>query len=536
MIKIKKSAIVALVLGIFFLLQSGSEFYFALGKGLAPEKGLKNLKLSMKLFPLAAGVFNEAGFALLKAGTDKRDNESVKKSIPYFKAALRKNGLDYQSHYYLAKAYLQLSVVGGEYFDLAVAELKRAAYVRGNNKEIALDCSRVFFSIWPFLEAGDQRFAATLLANVMPALAWAEFSPLLELWSFYVQDAPLLMELLGNKPEFFAAAAKQLVAAAIPMEQRRELLNLYEIHALDALERRINELGLQGAIGPDEARSLLGQSNQIMGYYRLQRESKFDGEKLARLRRMLLLEVISGLLRDPQARIAGAEALRLREHIRSYCADYPDLNSLDELQKLLADNNYFKDNDFSSLYLKTLIAYKKGNYGDVISEIEALRRTISFVKKEQAADFTNILLLLVDSYYGSKLMTAAEAIARELYLDQPDNLDVLYRVLRIRIILGAEGAADTVLDAKLQAVQNSRFINVVKANSVYDVFLFNQPWIEIVLDPALRALLKPKQLLQVFVDGKIAFENYIDALGAKIAIGPPFSQPERKVRVQIAII
>jgi hypothetical protein len=56
------------------------------------------------------------------------------------------------------------------------------------------------------------------------------------------------------------------------------------------------------------------------------------------------------------------------------------------------------------------------------------------------------------------------------------------------------------------------------------------------VDPALRAQLKPKQLLQVFVDGRIAFENYVDGLPEKIAIGPPFIQPERKVRVQVSII
>ncbi len=54
------------------------------------------------------------------------------------------------------------------------------------------------------------------------------------------------MELLKRKPEFFGPAADQLVAAAIPMEQRRQLLALYEVHTLDALERRYNELSLQG--------------------------------------------------------------------------------------------------------------------------------------------------------------------------------------------------------------------------------------------------------------------------------------------------
>ena len=194
-------------------------------------------------------------------------------------------------------------------------------------------------------------------------------------------------------------------------------------------------------MGLDEAKSLLNQSRQIKGYYRLQPGSKFDAEKLAGIRRQLLLEVISGLLRDPKARTDPESAKQLRDDIQIYIADHSELNSLDELQKLLAENDYFKDNDFSSLYLKTLIAFKKGNYGDVISAIEALRSSISYVKKEQSVDYTDILLLLVDSYYDSKLMTAAESVARELYENQPDNPDIWFRILRIRNILGVEGAA-----------------------------------------------------------------------------------------------
>ena len=370
----------------------------------------------------------------------------------------------------------------------------------------------------------------------MPALSWPEFSPLLEMWSLYVQDTPLLMELLQRKPEFFGPAADQLVAAAIPSEQRRELLTLYEAYTLDAMERRHNELSLQGEIGLDDARSMLNQLRRVKGYYRLQPGSGLLPEKMAALQRELLLRVISGLLGESKAQADPKSVLQVREHVQAYIADHSGLNDLDDLQKLLEEKNYFKNNDFSSLYLKTLIAYKKNSYPDIIAEIEALRKTISFVKKEQLADYTNILLLLVDSYYSTKLMTAAETVAKELYESQPDNPDILFRVLRIRNILGAEGAADPLLDAKLAAIENSRFLTVSKANSSHDVFLFNAAEIEIVFDPALLAQSKPKQLVQVFVDGRIAFEDYVDGLPEKIVIGPPFVEAERKVKVQVIVL
>jgi hypothetical protein len=526
----------ALALAVFFLSQFAVELFFRVGPKPEPGKKFQEQSFDLKAFSLSSRLYTENAFALLEAGTSATSETAVKTSMVLLRQALRRNPFDYQARYYLAKAYLQFSAVNNEYFELGVRELKRAARIRGSNKQIALDCARVFFSLWPLLEEEDKAFASDLLANTMPALSWPEFSPLVEMWALYVQDATLLMELLKRKPEFFGPAADQLLAVAVPMELRRQLLALYEVHTLDALERRYNELSLQGEIGMDDARSLLNQLLNLKGYYRFQPDCGFVPEKFYRLQRILLLEVISGLLNDPKAKADPQAAARIRGYILIYSTDHSGLNDLDELQKLLEENDYFKDNDFPTLYLKTMIAYKKGSYGDIITEVEALRKSISFVKQEQLTDYTNILLLLVDSYYSSKLLTAAEAVARELYKDQPENLDVLYRVLRVQNILGAEGAPDKVLDAKLETVQNSRFINADKANGAYDVFLFNQPWIEIVLDPALLTSLKPKQLVQVLVDGKIAFENYVDGLPEKIAIGPPFTQPERKVRVQVIIL
>jgi hypothetical protein len=530
----KAYAFFALVLGIFFLLQFGGEFFFAIGKDKVPAKGLKNLQLSMKLFPLSAQYPGEAGFSLLEKGVRDNDIASVKESIAYFYAATKKNPFDYRSRYYLAKAYLRLSTAEGEYFDMAVEELKRAAHIRPGNTQIALDCGKVLFSIWPLLEEQDQRFAASLLADAMPQISWQDFSGLLEMWTLYVQDAPLLMSLLNRQPNFFGPSANQLVAAGIPMKWRWKLLDLYETFNLDSNERLYNERNLNNDMGSEQAQDMLRRLN-ISGYFRLQPGSKFDQEKLAKLRHLLLLAAISGLVGDPKAKTDQNTTLQLRQYIQTYIAFHSELADLDDLQKLLAENGYFKDNDFPALYLKTLIAYKKGSYGDIISEIEALRKTISFVKKEQLADYTNILLLLVDSYYSSKLLTAAESVARELYQAQPDNPDILYRILRIQKILGDEGAPDMVLNEKLATVENSRFLTVAKANSSYDVFLFNQPEIEIVMDPLLRAEFKTGHLLQVFVDDSIAFEAYTDAVPEKIVIGPPFTGVERKVRVQVNI-
>jgi archaellin len=526
----------AAILALFFLAQFAADMSFLLAPGPQKVKMKPDASLGLKAFSLSSHYFTDAAFERMEADSAAADEALVKQAMALLRRSLERNPLDFQARYYLAKAYLRYSTVNNDYFDLGVRELKRAAAIRGSNKQIALELGTVFFSLWPLLENTDKEFATTLLSAAMPTIFWGEFSPLVEMWSLYVQDTSLLMELLRLKPEFFGLAANQLTKAGIPHSQRVEMLARYEVHTLDALERRYNELTLSGTIALKDARSLLRQLRGLKGYHRLIPESGFLKEKAEKLQRALLLQVIAGLMTDPQATADAQTPIQLIEYIEFYIAEHPGLNELDELQKLLIAGNYFKENDFPSLRLKTLISYKKGDYNGVVSQIESLRKGISFVRKEQTDDYTAILLMLIDSYYSTKLLTAAEAVAQELYQEQPDNLDVLWRVLRVQKILGSEGVPDKVMNEKLAIVENSRFVTVAKAKAVFDVFLFNQPWIEIVLDPALLAQLKPKQLVQVFVDGKIAFENYVDSLPQKIAIGPPFVGIESKVKVQVIVL
>jgi hypothetical protein len=528
--KDKFRVVLLLLLAAFFLAWTLAEFFYTLGMDKVPEKGLQPLRAAMRLFPIAAAYPGEAGFALMEKGTRDNDPALVKAAMPYFRKALARNPLDYRSRYYLAKAYLRLSAVDNDFFDRGVAELKRAARVRGGNRQIAIDCSKVFFSQWPLLEEEDQRFAADLLARTMPALSWEDFSPLLEMWTLYVQEPELLNSLLRERPDFYGPAANQLLSSAIPLPWRWQLLDLYEQYSLDAGERLFNEKRLNNELDRDQAAHIL-RHLAVRGYFRLHPGSQFKPDKLEALQRQLLLEIIAGMLADP----GQAASAQLREYVERYVHEHAALSALKELQQLLSEGGYFKENDFPSLRIKTLIANRVGDHAGVIAEVEALRKGISFVKKEQAADYTDILLLLVDSHYSSKLMTAAEAVAGELAQEQPDNTDVLWRVLRVRKILGSEGAPDKALEEKLARVENSRFITVSRTNETFAAYLFGQPQIEITPDPALREKLKPGQLLQVFVDGWIAFESYAEGLPEKIVVGPPFVEIESKVKVQVNV-
>jgi hypothetical protein len=164
---------VALALAVFFLSQFAAELFFLAGPRPGTGKKTPERAFDPKAFSLSSRLHTETAFAWLEAGTRDSDESAVKMSMVLLGRALRHNPLDYQARYYLAKAYLQFSAVDNDYFDLGVRELKRAASIRGSNKQIALDCARVFFSLWPLLETADKTFASDLLFDDMPTLSVA---------------------------------------------------------------------------------------------------------------------------------------------------------------------------------------------------------------------------------------------------------------------------------------------------------------------------------------------------------------------------
>ncbi len=151
----------SLVLTVFFLSQFAAEFYFLFGP--KPESGKKFIEpaFDFKTFSLSSHLHTETAFSWLEAGTISASEPIVKKSMALLLKALHRNPLDYQARYYLAKAYLQFSALDNDYFYLGVRELKRAARIRGSNKQIALDCAKVFSHFGLSLRTETKRLPPT---------------------------------------------------------------------------------------------------------------------------------------------------------------------------------------------------------------------------------------------------------------------------------------------------------------------------------------------------------------------------------------
>ena len=526
--------LLALALAIFFLLQFWSELFFGIGKG-NPESRLKYLALSQKVFPLAGRSFREAAFIELQRGARTSDAKIISRSIADFRSAIRRNPLDYYAHYYLAKALLQVGTQNPEHFEEAVIELKRAATIRRSNKPIALDCTRVFLSLWSLLTDADKKHASDLLADLMPALSWNEFSSILDMWSLYVQDTPLLMSWLNQKPSFFGQTANQLLNAEIPLATRWELIGLYETYAFSSTEQRFRELTFRGEIETKELRRLLRPLQAIQGYFRLSKESEFPVDKWNSMRRSLRLSLISRLLGDPLLEKDPQLQAELEAAVSAQVNDVSSITDLGDLQKLLQEENFFRANDFRSLYWKTLINLRLGNYNDVVQEVENLRLGLSFVNQEQVNVYTDIMLILTDAYFNNKLLTAAEGIAQELYGQQPENPEVLFRLWEIESILGQDEIRDKVLEQRLQTLTENRKVVVDRERFEKTVYLFDDRTVEIAFSDGLKLNFPHYQLLQVFLDGRIVHEAYVKDLRPEA--GPLIVTADAdQERVRLAVI
>ena len=90
--------------------------------------------------------------------------------------------------------------------------------------------------------------------------------------------------------------------------------------------------------------------------------------------------------------------------IESYVRESFSRDTLVDLDDFLKKKKFYDRDDLRVFYLKQLINFKLERYETVIDDVETLKESISYVKKEYTEDYSKILLLLADSYISARLL------------------------------------------------------------------------------------------------------------------------------------
>jgi hypothetical protein len=233
----------------------------------------------------------------------------------------------------------------------------------------------------------------------------------------------------------------------------------------------------------------------------------------------------------------------LREEIETVIFSYiDDFSSMDESKNLddyLTKKEFFnpKYPDLRVFYMKQLIAVKSAQYDNVINDVEKFKNSVSFIKKEFAGDYAEVLLLLVDSYISSRLLTSARRTLAEIRRSDVNLADFYLRKMIIEQIIGPDQNEDKYeKNQQYELIANSRFVKMDAPSIKKTLYLLNKREVEIRFTDALYEKIKALHLLQVFLDGNLIFEEYLSQLvtPARIPIptGKIYSKHELAVEIK----
>lgn len=539
----KLITIIMILLVLFFGLQCLSHLFLEIGKG-DEEKGKPDnialLKWSSTLSPCEAKPLLEYGYALLRESKQAGEQRLLEKSIGLLKKSVNGNILDYNGHLYLGKAYLSLDIIDHTHFEPAVEAFKRAARIRGNEPRVSVDAMMILLSLWPHLEAEDRKFCTDLLNKSINRIDSNEFNALLENWALFSRDIDFLRESLIKRPRFYKLAAIKLSQLETDMDIRHEFLMKHTLYLIAEFKEQYQKYRSEP---PDKLLKELKTTassleNRIPLYYlkKAGSESKlrnyFEFKKRINLEVLDLLFAKTGWQRDPALR------KEIETVIRSYIDDFSSMDDSINLDEYLTQKEFFNPAhmDLRVFYIKQLIAVKSGQYSKVIDEVEEFKNSVSFVKKEFAGDYAEILLLLADAYISSRLLTSARSTLKEIVKGDVNPADYYLRRMIIEQTIGPAGGEDeSEKKQQFEQIANSRFIEMDTPDMKTTLYLIDKKELEIGFSDNLYKKIKSSHLLQVSVDGELVFEEYLSKLQTPVRVPVPTEKSYSKHMLSVKI-
>jgi hypothetical protein len=539
--------VILLALILFFGLQFLSHTFLIIGERKPDFQNLPYLKVSSLCFPIDARPLSEYGFALLKKQQQSPGNAShdLDTSIDYLEKSFHVNMLYYQAHFYLGNAYLYKNIKNPTHLDQAVKAFKRAAQIRGYRPRLSMDVMKLLLSLWPFLREQDKTFCTDLLDRSLKRLTPGDFDSLLETWGLYSQDVNFFKDALKKRPAFYLAAAKKMLQLNIHLEVRQEFLSSFSANRFSELQNLYH--GFLDKPPPNLLERLKQLFNRLItqpyiDYYLLKPGNKFNKKNYYDFKKRLNLHILKLLFSKKGWEKNLQQRSELRTFILSHIDDISSIEELNAFYGFLEQEKYF-DLSASALgvfYIDQLLKFKSGQYDTVISEIENLRKSISFVKTEHLEDYSDILLLQADVYISSDLLLQALEVLKEIKITDSNLTEVHWRKMQIEDVIGPEHEKDEKIteqkNRQYELIRSSRLIELNSQSLEKTLYLIDNNSVEIQLNDSLKKSIESFFLLQVFINGRLFYEAYLEQLTFPVWISLPFKEKYSRYTLSIKLL
>lgn len=444
-------------------------------------------RISSLFFPLDPNPKVVYGHGLLAAFCGDTNRAPVEKSVDYFRKAIHQNMLFYQAHFYLAKAYLCLNRPNTDDFSNALSSLKRAATLRRGNLSVGTETLKVLVPMWPLLNEGDRTFVTNLFKDVADKIKREEMKGILEFWGLYVGDFMILKDLLAGTPAYYSLAADIAIRKHIPLSLRHEMMSLYEQYFVLHVRERLRQ-SKNGEINCEKqwVNVLKNLKKNIPCYHGLLNKTDFSQHEYGDLKKFLQRNLLVCLFSQIGWKSDPVKKSKMEDLLLEQAADINDRDVFQYFDEFLQKRNFFNRGSIRNFYLQQIISYKLSRYETVIYDIEDFGRSVAYVKEENKKDYIDLLLLLSEAYFSSRLLTKSQAVLDEVEKLSPGSTEVMWRRMRIEKVLGPDNIYDNSQMKTMMEIRGSRRFTLEKLPFGKTVYLLDSNIIEISLGEPFR--------------------------------------------------
>jgi len=450
-------------------------------------------------------------------------------------------------------------------FDQYIESCKCSGVISGYKGKVSMDTLNVMLSMWPFLKEEDKIFCNDLLKKSIRGIKREDFNSLLEMWRLYSKDVGFFKGALEKVPRYYQAAAEKLRHLEIDMNARHDFLSRYAEYTLANLQKRYHQyLEEPPADLLEKLKKLFKSLNYQTAeadYYFKRTKDTLKQKTYVELKKRINLNIFQLLFTKKEWQKNSQLRSELRTYILSYINDLSSMDEIKAFKDFLVQKEYFKlsASNLKVFYIEQLIQFKSGQYDDVISDTIDFKKSVSYVKKENMKDYSDILLLFTDAYISSYLLISATDALKKVEKKKFNLTDIYWRKMQIESIISADEEDEKEQKEKKQQyelITNSIQIRLNSTSIEKTVYLIEKNEDEnknknkdedkkerkSVIEIQFSDLLKKKiisksfHLLQVFSDGKLVDETYLSKLKLPVKIPIPIKERFSKNTLTIKIL
>ncbi len=507
-----KIAIIILI--IFFGLKFLSEILFIKATSEEVNKDPDLLRLSSTIFPISSEVEFNLGVAMLNEYDNSGNEVQLEKSIERFTKSIKLNHLNFYSHFLLAKALMSKESGNPLEFEHALLSLKTAARIRPTNISINKEILKIYLSLWPFLNTKDKVWSGEVMSKLIMRINRSEFMKILEIWGLYSKDSGFLKYTFNNTGKFYKEIIQEMEKQELNLPLRQRFVAALENRLLEEYEIKFTEAKNRKAI---PFSSYIRLSRNIKFYHKIAKGIKFKENKYINLKKEINFYIIKKLIEED----SGKNRKELFKYLNLFLDDFNLIRDLEDLELFLKSKNFFTSNDLRVFYIKQKINFKTGQVSKLIGETEKFRESVTFLKEKQGGDYTKLLSLLADAYINSRLLTKALEVLKDIDSISPGLLSTYWKLIKIESVIGEDNSFGSSKQEKYEFIRNSNMIMINNVSLRTKVYPYDTGSIYLDIVEVFKEKLRRFHLLQVFVNGKIFYEQYVGSIKFPVVLQIP---------------